>query len=151
VMGLAAAILLGAVFVLLRRIAGVIAVVITIAFALLWLAGIAHVLGWKLNFFNIIVMPLLLGMGEDDALHITERHYEERGKLGRVLREAGGAIFMTTLTTVWGFSGILFANHRGLESMAWTAVVGMTLCLLAAVVILPVILALFRKTGLGGR
>jgi len=29
--------------------------------------------------------------------------------------------------------------------------VGMTLCLLAAVVILPVILALFRKTGLGGR
>jgi predicted RND superfamily exporter protein len=151
VMGLAAAILLGAVFVLLRRIAGVIAVVITIAFALLWLAGIAHVLGWKLNFFNIIVMPLLLGMGEDDALHITERHYEEGGKLGRVLREAGGAIFMTTLTTVWGFSGILFANHRGLESMAWTAVVGMTLCLLAAVVILPVILALFRKTGLGGR
>jgi hypothetical protein len=84
-------------------------------------------------------------MGEDDALHIAERHREEGGKLGRVLREAGGAIFMTTLTTVWGFSGILFANHRGLESMAWTAVTGMSLCLLASVVILPLLLAAFGK------
>jgi hypothetical protein len=145
VMWLAAAIMLGAVLVLVRRLVGVIAVAVTIAFALLWLVGLAHALDWKLNFFNIIVLPLLLGMGEDDALHIAERHREEGGKLGRVLREAGGAIFITTLTTVWGFSGILLANHRGLESMAWTAVAGMSLCLLASVVILPLLLALFSK------
>ncbi len=64
--------------------------------------------------------------------------------MGVVLREAGGAIFVTTLTTATGFSGILFANHLGLHSMAWTAVIGMTLALVASVVVLPLLLALLH-------
>ena len=112
VMGLAITIMLLTAVVLLRRLWAAASVAVTVGLSLLWLAAIMLVLGWKLNFFNIIVLPLLLGMGQDDALHLAERHHEEGGKLGRVLREAGGAIFVTTLTTIWGFSGILFANHR---------------------------------------
>ena len=145
VMSLAIGIMLVTALVLLRRLGAVFAVAATIAFALLWLAGLMYGLGWKLNFFNIIVLPLLLGMGQDDALHIAERHHEEPGRLGRVLREAGGAIFITTLTTIWGFSGILFANHLGLNSMAWTAVAGMSLALVASVVVLPILLEFGRK------
>ncbi len=117
---------------------GVAAVSLVVGSTLLWLVALMLVLGWKLNFFNVIVLPLLIGMAQDDALHIYERWREAgRAQLGMVLRETGGAVFLTTLTTVCGFSGILFANHRGLQSMAWAAVAGMILALVASVVLLP--------------
>lgn len=140
VVTLSLAIMVSAAWILLRRVGAALAVAVTLGLALLWLGGWMVAWGWKLNFFNIIVLPLLLGMGEDDALHLAEREVEERGDWRRVLRGAGGPIVMTTLTTVWGFSGILFANHRGLESMAWVAVTGMTFALLASVICLPVLI-----------
>lgn len=146
VMGLAFFVMVITALALLRRFSAAMGVVITISLALLWLAGLMVLWGWKLNFFNIIVLPLLLGMGQDDALHLAERYEEESGNLRRVLHEAGGAVFVTTVTTVCGFSGILFANQRGLESMAWTAVIGMTLALIASVGVLPRILELIGHT-----
>lgn len=141
VFSLALAIMLGTAWVLVGRLGSAIAVAATVLVALLWLAGLMVGLGWKLHFFNIIVLPLLLGMGQDDALHIVERHREEgSARISLVLRETGGAITVTTVTTVWGFAGILFANHRGLESMARVAVIGMSLALAASVVVLPVLL-----------
>lgn len=144
VLMLSIGVMLCAAWLLLRRVGAMFAVAVTIGLALLWLVGIMLALDWKLNFFNIIVVPLLLGMGEDDALHLAERDHDMPGQMRRVLSEAGGPIFMTTITTVWGFSGILFANHRGLESMAWTAVCGMTLALVASVLVLPVLLEVGR-------
>ena len=150
VMALSVAVMLLTALVLLRNFGGALGVAVTVGFSLLWLAAVFLGLGWKLNFFNIIVLPLLLGMGQDDALHLVERHREEvertgKSNLGRVLREAGGAILITTITTVWGFSGILFANHRGLNSMAWAAVLGMALALVASVVVLPLLLEAGRR------
>ena len=121
-----------------RGAAGIAAVSLVVGSTLLWLVAVMLALGWKLNFFNVIVLPLLIGMAQDDALHIYERWREAgRARLGMVLRETGGAVFLTTLTTVCGFAGILFANHRGLQSMAWAAVCGMTLAFIASVVLLP--------------
>ena len=150
VMALSVGVMLLTALILLRNFWGAVGVAVTVGYSLMWLAAVFLGLGWKLNFFNIIVIPLLLGMGQDDALHLVERHREEvertgKANLRRVLREAGGAIFVTTLTTVCGFAGILFANHRGLESMAWTAVLGMTLALIASVVILPFLLEIGRR------
>ncbi|MEM6990406.1 MAG: MMPL family transporter [Myxococcota bacterium] len=155
VLGLASvAMLLTALFAL-RSAGGPLAVGFVVATSILWLLGLMVVLGWKLNYFNVIVMPLLIGMAQDDALHIYQRWREEGGeRMGMVLRETGGAVFLTTLTTVCGFSGILFANHRGLESMAWVAVTGMVLALVSAVLVLPACLQLAtwlrRKNGPGG-
>jgi len=129
-----------------RGLGGVAAVSLVVGAALLWLVALMLVLGWKLDFFNVIVLPLLIGMAQDDALHIFERWREAGpGRLGVVLRETGGAVFLTTLTTVCGFSGILLANHRGLQSMAWCAVAGMILAFIAAVVLLPAVLWLVDR------
>lgn len=113
-------------------------VLLTVAVALLWLAGVFALLDWKLNLFNLIALPLLIGMGQDDSLHIIHRYREEGpGSLPRVLRETGGAVFLTTLTTVIGFSSMLFVQHQGLRSLGWTTVIGMVLCLLSSVLLIP--------------
>ncbi|MCX4248056.1 MMPL family transporter [Paraliomyxa miuraensis] len=125
----------------LQSLGSMLAVAMVVLASILWLVALMLALGWRLDFFNVIVLPLLIGMAQDDALHIFERWREAGpGRLGLVLRETGGAVFLTTLTTVCGFSGILFANHRGLQSMAWCAVAGMGLALVAAVVLLPAVL-----------
>lgn len=113
-------------------------VLLTVGLALLWLAGLFAVLDWKLNLFNLIALPLLVGMGQDDSLHIIHRYREEGpGSLRFVLHETGGAVFLTTLTTVIGFSSMLFVQHQGLRSLGWTAVLGMTLCLVSSVLVIP--------------
>lgn len=124
-----------------RGFGGPAVVAMVVGTSLLWVVALMLLLGWKLNFFNVIVLPLLIGMAQDDALHIYERWKEAGpGQLRTVLRETGGAVFLTSETTICGFAGILFANHRGLQSMAWIAVAGMTLALIAAVALLPAVL-----------
>lgn len=113
-------------------------VLFTVVIALLWLAGVFAALDWKLNLFNLIALPLLIGMGQDDSLHIIHRYREDGpGSIPRVLRETGGAVFLTTLTTVIGFSSMLFVQHQGLRSLGWTNVIGMTLCLISSVLFIP--------------
>jgi preprotein translocase subunit SecF len=121
-----------------RRVFQTLYVLFTVVIALLWLAGVFALLDWKLNLFNLIALPLLIGMGQDDSLHIISRYREEGpGSILRVLRETGGAVFLTTLTTLVGFSSMLFVEHRGLQSLGWTVCIGMTLCLLTSVLFVP--------------
>jgi len=121
-----------------RSVAQTLYVLFTVVIALLWLAGVFAFLDWKLNLFNLIALPLLIGMGQDDSLHIIHRYREEGpGSIPRVLRETGGAVFLTTLTTVIGFSSMLFVEHQGLRSLGWTNVIGMTLCLISSVLFVP--------------
>jgi preprotein translocase subunit SecF len=135
-----------------RGFGGPAVVTMVVGTSLAWVVALMLLLGWKLNFFNVIVLPLLIGMAQDDALHIYERWREAGpGQLSLVLRETGGAVFLTSLTTVCGFAGILFANHRGLQSMAWIAVAGMTLALVAAVALLPSVLWVVDRITLARR
>lgn len=143
VVALAIGVVILTAIIMFRTLSGLFAVTVTVLLSVLWLLGLMMLLGWKANFFNIIAVPLLLGMGQDYAIHVYHRYETEGpGRLKRVLRETGGAVFMTTLTTVFGFGGILFANHRGLLSLGWISVVGLTLCFIGAVVMLPAMLVL---------
>ena len=109
--------------------------------AITWLLGFMALLGWKLNFFNVIALPLLVGLGEDAGLHMIARYREDgRGSVALVIRETGGAIMMTAWTTICGFASILWADHRGLQSLAWVSVVGVTFTFIAAIVFLPALI-----------
>jgi predicted RND superfamily exporter protein len=135
-----------------RGVGGPAVVTLVVGSSLLWVVALMLALGWKLNFFNVIALPLLIGMAQDDALHIYERWREAGpGHLGMVLRETGGAVFLTTETTICGFAGILFANHRGLQSLSWMAVAGMTLALIAAVALLPSVLWVVDRATIARR
>nr|WP_276600887.1 MMPL family transporter [Nannocystis sp. ILAH1] len=115
----------------------------TVSVALCWLAGVFVAMDWTLNLFNLIALPLLVGMGQDDSLHIIHRYREEGpGRLAHTMRETGGAVILTTVTTVIGFSSMLFVDHIGLRSLGWTAVLGMMFCLLASLTLVPACLRL---------
>jgi predicted RND superfamily exporter protein len=143
VMGAVFGVLVATALIMFRSLYGTLIVLATVGSALMWLAALFVSLGWTLNLFNLVALPLLVGMGQDDSLHIIHRYREEGpGRLRQVLRETGGAVVLTTVTTVIGFSSMLFVDHVGLRSLGWTAVVGMTLCLVASLTVVPACLRL---------
>lgn len=95
-------------------------------------------IGHKLNFFNLVVLPSMLGIGNDDGIHLTHR-YEElgRGSIMEVMRTTGEQCFMTSLTTMIGFLGLLFSFHPGLRSIGELALIGMFTLLYTAFLLLP--------------
>lgn len=151
---LAVALALGMVFLIVladfRSLRAAIFVVSPLLLAVIWMGGAMYAVGMRLNFFNIVVFPSVVGIGVDAAVHIYHRYREEgAGSLHFVLRRTGAAVGLATLTTIVGYSGLIMASHPGLQSMGELAVIGLFLAFVAAVVVLPAMLELFGE-GRGG-
>ncbi|MCL0074124.1 MMPL family transporter [Dehalococcoidia bacterium] len=105
-----------------------------------WMVGLMQVLGMKFDFTNLMAVPLILGIGIDNAIHIIHRYGLERN-IPLVLRTTGKAILLTALTTMIAFGSLGFSPHPGLAGMGYVLVIGVAACLITAVFVLPLILA----------
>lgn len=111
---------------------------IPLVVGLLWLFGIMLVFGLKFNFYNLVVLPAILGIGCDNGIHLAHRYKDEGQKsMWDVLSSTGQHITIGSLTTMLGFAGLLFTNHPGLQSLGVMAVVGIGMTLLSALIFLP--------------
>ena len=111
---------------------------VPLVMGLLWMLLVMEIFGLKVNFYNMVVFPAILGIGNDAGVHMVHRYREEgSGALWTVLRSTGEHVTMGTLTTMVGFGGLLLSFHPGLTSMGTLAVLGLGTTLLAAVVFLP--------------
>ena len=92
----------------------------------------------KLNFFNVLALPTLIGMGVDDGVHMYHRYKElGPGSALYIVKTTGMSALLTTLTTSIGFASLLLADHRGLNSLGLLSMIGMLSALFATLVILP--------------
>jgi hypothetical protein len=103
--------------------------------------GAAGALDLPMNFGNIIALPLLLGIGVDNGIHIVHR-------AGRALPPGTGfygtstarAVLVATLTTIASFGIMSASGHRGLASMGQLLSIGMLALLFSTMVLLPSLL-----------
>lgn len=130
---------------ILGRIRWVTLALLPLLASFLWMFGLMATLGWKLNFYNLVVLPTVLGIGDDSGIHIIHRYLEEgKGSVNKVLLSTGEHITVSALTTIVGFGGLLFSIHPGMASIGELAILGITLTLVAALIILPAILKLME-------
>ncbi len=91
--------------------------------------GMAGWVGVNLNFLNIVILPIWLGLGVDASyhvlLHLREDPHDYPAHVTTSL--AIGAAF---LTTAIGFGAMMLAHHAGLASLGEIAVVGLAVILL---------------------
>lgn len=107
----------------------------------LWMLLVLELLGLKLTFYNLVVLPAVLGIGNDAGAHIVHRYREEgAGSILRVLRSTGEHVTMGALTTMISFAGLLLSFHPGLRSIGALAVVGIGTTLASALIFLPALL-----------
>lgn len=108
---------------------------------LLWLFGVMIIFGLQFNFYNLVVLPAILGIGEDSGVHLAHRYRDEgKNSMWQVLSSTGQHITMGSFTTMLGFAGLLFTNHPGLQSIGVMATVGIGMTLLTSVTFLPALI-----------
>ena len=105
------------------------------------------VLGWldiPLNPANMIVLPLILGIGIDDGVHMVHDYRARRGRY-RLSASTATSVLITSLTTIVGFGSMMIATHRGLQSLGRVLVIGVFCCMFTSLVVLPNLLSIWSR------
>jgi predicted RND superfamily exporter protein len=113
-----------------------------------WMVGFINIAGLELNMVNIIALPLLLGIGIDDGVHIVHRTIVEGpGSVPRVLGTTGRAVLLTSLTTIAAFGSFCLGLYRGFVSMGIILAVGIAICLVLSVYLVPALIRVVELLG----
>ncbi|MCB1049612.1 MAG: MMPL family transporter [Acidobacteria bacterium] len=115
----------------------------TLAFAIFLTLALLDAVGGVISLANLVVVPLLLGIGIDDALHMAvwwrdpERMQHWQG--------SASAIFLTTLTTVLGFGSLAVSDYPALAHMGNLVNVGLVSAMLLTLTLIPLFLGAPQK------
>ncbi len=113
-----------------------------------WTVGAMTLLGIELNMANVIAIPLILGIGIDNGVHVIHRYrIEGIGNIGTVLSTVGRAILLTSITTIAAFGTFAFGLYRGMVSMGIILGLGITICFFMSVYLLPAMFGAIEKAG----
>jgi predicted RND superfamily exporter protein len=93
----------------------------------------------------MVVIPALLGMGVDGGIHYVQRWFEVNRDTDATQKELFEPLSLAIVTTMLGYSGMMFANHSGISSIGNFAVIGLGLIWFATLVFLPGILKMFER------
>jgi len=133
-----------AVFVHFRRFSSVGLALLPVGLGCIWAMGI---MGWAHTDFNpanIMTLPLVVGIGVTNGIHILNRFAEEQSP-SILARSTGRAVVVSALTTVAGFGSLMLGQHQGIQSLGFAMSIGTVTCMAAALVALPAILHLLNK------
>jgi len=93
------------------------------------------------NFANIIAIPLLLGLGVDNGVHLVHRLHDPQLDKSRLLATSTArGIFFSALTTIFSFGTLAFFSHRGTSSMGQLLAIGVFLTMAVTLIVLPAFL-----------
>ena len=129
-----------------RRLSDTLLTLAPLMMGMVWMLGAMAVLGIAMNFMNIFVTTMIIGIGVDYGVHALHRfrEIEKRGK-GRLdveLVETGKAIAMAAMSTIVGLGSLSLSHYPGLRSMGLVAILGALSTCLVALTVLPAYLAL---------
>lgn len=101
----------------------------------LW-CGCLGWLGIPLNPANMIVLPLVLGIGVDDGVHLVHRWRQQKHRF--TLDDATlVALLLTSTTTMASFGSLILARHQGLRSLGQALTLGVLTCLISSLLLVP--------------
>ncbi len=114
----------------------------------LWSLGLWGALGRPLDLATLAVLPIVLGIGLDDGLHVLHAYRASPSAgLTAAVREVGHPILLTTATTCVAFGSLVSTSVPGLRNAGLLVSLGVVGCLLATMVVLPSLDAVLGRKG----
>ena len=108
--------------------------------AALMTMGVMVVLGLSFNLANVIVLPLLFGLGVANSIHLLSRERREGGA-GRAIRSSTPrAVLFSALTTTASFASLGLSGHPGTASMGWLLTIAIVSLLVCSLTVLPALM-----------
>jgi uncharacterized protein len=125
----------------MRNWRGVVAVVGFILLSGFWTYKLMGLLGLKLGMFNLVVVPTILSVSVDSVIHLYHRRRElGAGKLGELYSTTGSAVLAGTLNNAFGFVGLCFVSHKGMQTIGFLATLGIASGLILLFTLMPYVL-----------
>ncbi|MCK6572385.1 MMPL family transporter [Myxococcota bacterium] len=117
--------------------------VLPLGIGLVMMLGLMALTDHRLNFMNIIILPILLGFGVSHGLYLLHRFLEGTSPVV-ALRSVGAAVASSTLTAIVGFASLMLAPHNGVKSIGFVACLGLTTTLIVSFTVLAAVLQLLH-------
>jgi hypothetical protein len=111
-----------------------------------WMLGAMAVARIDFNPANIMVLPLIVGIGVAYGIYVVQR-YRESHEATFYSKSTGRAVILSALTTTVAFASLLIGAHRGIRSLGLVMTIGVISCLIAALALLPALLEAARRKG----
>jgi hypothetical protein len=141
-LGVAFAAIAALLLVLWRRPLDAALALVPLALAAAWTVASLRVLGLPFNFANVIVLPLLLGIGVDSGIHLVSRARRPLDGPSLAATTTGRAVFFSAASTLLSFGSLAFSGHNGIASLGRVLVIGMVFTLVANLGVLPSLISL---------
>jgi uncharacterized protein len=129
------------VFLHFRSVTSVILALLPVAIGSAWMGGIMGLFHIPFNPANIMTLPLVIGIGVTNGIHILNRFAEEQNP-GILAKSTGKAVFISALNTIAGFGSLILAQHQGIKSLGYVMSTGVATCMIASLTFLPALLIL---------
>ena len=133
---------------LLARGRGAWLIVGSLCIGVVWMVGGVAAAGVRINFLNFIALPITFGIATDYSANLYLRYRQEgRARLQAVVASTGGAVALSSLTTIIGYGSLLSADTEGLRTFGAAAILGELACLTTALVLMPAVIAVVDRSG----
>ncbi|MGF1462331.1 MAG: MMPL family transporter [Maricaulaceae bacterium] len=121
-----------------RSVGITLAVLAPLALAGALTAGFSVAFDRPFNYANVIVLPLLIGLGADSGIHLALRARREGAASALFRTSTPRAVVFSAVTTFASFGSLTLSSHRGTASMGELLAAAMLATLLCALLVLPV-------------
>ena len=114
------------VIVAMRRVVPVLLIMTTIVGGVLCTLGLMAASSVTFNLFNVVVLPSVIGIAIDNAIHLQHGH-DQLGpaRFGELLSTRGRAALLSSMTTAIGFGAMATAHHGGVASLGVVSLIAM--------------------------
>ncbi|MFH1428357.1 MAG: MMPL family transporter [Candidatus Margulisiibacteriota bacterium] len=113
----------------------------------LTLVLILGVMGWlkiKFDYVNVIALPIIIGIGVDDGVHLIHR-YRIEGKLLPAIKSTGRGILLSTLTTIAAFGTLMVGKYQGFRSFGLLLILGIGWAYILTILLLSGLITLMDR------
>jgi hypothetical protein len=136
----------GLVFIHFRKLSSVVLSLVPVLFGFIWMVGLMGAMNVPFNPANIMTLPLIVGIGVTNGIHILNRYAEELHP-SILAKSTGKAVLVSGLTTIAGFGSLIIAEHRGIRSLGIIMSIGVATCMIVGLTFLPALLNVLSQHG----
>lgn len=140
-----------------RSLPQTLAALVPLTIGLIWMVGGMVAVNTPMNFINIFVTTMIIGIGVDYGVHLMHRFQESQDlpwdQFENGIVETGKAVVAASVSTIFGFGSMMFSHYPGLQSTGKVAILGALSTCLVSITMVPAVLAwrYKRRHGAAGK
>lgn len=126
------------VYLCFRNLRTVFLILVPILVAVCMTYALLIALGYSFSFMAFAAIPLIVGIGIDNGIHLTRRFLEsDRQEMIRVLADSGAALLQSNITTILGFGALVFSSFEPLSELGMVTALGVAFTLMGSLLLTP--------------